>query len=65
MLFYRISFSHSRQMTITGLNLVITFISDIGFCFPHKRHLKVTSPGADFFDLVPLLDLASAIETPF
>jgi len=51
-------FSQPWQIMITGLNLLIAFISEIGFCFPHKRHLNTTSLGADFLDLVTLLVLA-------
>jgi hypothetical protein len=41
------------------------FISDIGFCFSHKRHLKVTSADAGFFVLAAPLDFPPGINTPF
>jgi hypothetical protein len=57
-------FSQSWQTKITGLNRLMIFISDIGFCFSHKLHLKVTSEEAVFFDLDSPLDFASAMITP-
>jgi hypothetical protein len=54
-------FSQSWQTTITGLNLVTIFISEIGFCVSHRRHLKVISAVARFFTLLPPFDVSAAM----